>query len=60
MRYVLVLILTMGFTTALFSQVTNSNNNCPCDYPTLSFKGDEVVLNNDIKSMLAKSAIKLK
>ena len=34
--------------------------NCPCDYPSLSFKGNNNVLSGDNKAMLATVATKLK
>ena len=34
--------------------------NCPCDYPSLSFKGNSIVLSGDNKAMLATVASKLK
>jgi hypothetical protein len=33
---------------------------CPCDYPSLSFKGNSVVLSADAKAMLASVASKMK
>ena len=33
---------------------------CPCDYPSLSFKGNSIVLSGDNKAMLATVASKLK
>lgn len=33
---------------------------CPCDYPSLSFKGNTLTLTNDNKAMLATVALKLK
>ncbi len=33
---------------------------CPCDYPSLSFKGNSVVLSADAKAMLASVAAKMK
>lgn len=33
---------------------------CPCDYPSLSFKGNVLSLSNDNKAMLATVALKLK
>ena len=33
---------------------------CPCDYPTLIYKGNATVLSNDNKAMLASVASKLK
>ncbi len=33
---------------------------CPCDYPSLSFKGNSVVLSADAKAMLATVAAKMK
>lgn len=33
---------------------------CPCDYPSLSFKGNSLVLSGDNKAMLATVASKLK
>ncbi len=60
MRYILVLIAPLFFTISLFSQVANSDNKCPCDYPTLVFKGDEVVLSKELKESLAIASKKLK
>ena len=33
---------------------------CPCDYPSISFKGKAVVLSGDAKAMLASVAAKMK
>lgn len=33
---------------------------CPCDYPSISFKGTTVILSGDAKAMLASVAAKLK
>jgi hypothetical protein len=33
---------------------------CPCDYPSISFKGNSVVLSGDAKAMLASVASKMK
>lgn len=35
-------------------------SNCPTDYPSLSFKGNNITLSNDVKAMLATVAAKLK
>ena len=33
---------------------------CPCDYPTISFKGNSLLLSGDAKAMLASVAAKMK
>ncbi len=40
--------------------VKDKEQTCPCDYPSLSFKGNSIVLSGDNKAMLATVASKLK
>lgn len=40
--------------------VADKKPNCPCDYPSLSFKGNALTLSADNKAMLATVASKLK
>lgn len=40
--------------------VVDKKQNCPCDYPSLSFKGNALTLGADNKAMLATVASKLK
>lgn len=37
-----------------------NNTNCPCDYPSISFKGNSLTLTSDAKALLASVAAKMK
>lgn len=59
MKIILLLIVTF-LSINLSAQTLENETQCPCDYPSLSFKGDDAGLTDGIKKTLAVIANKLK
>lgn len=45
---------------SISTSVSAQQKECPCDYPTIDFKGNSVVLSADAKALLAMVASKMK
>lgn len=59
MKIISLLIVTF-LSVNLSAQTLGSESKCPCDYPSLNFKGKTTGLSESIKNTLAVAANKLK